>query len=145
KRELLRLAREARRQEFDRLRRERERQRQQNDLRSEKQRKDPVAELFRRAGALLGANARIGGDEGRIEGALGENRAKMIWQPERNEERVRDRTRADYRGEHNVAHKTGEAGKKRVAAYGEYFLDHWRVFSAGIANQRRRGPEGGCR
>ena len=43
-RELLRLAREARRQQIDRLRREQERERQQNNLRRQQQRENAVAE-----------------------------------------------------------------------------------------------------
>src|SRR6516225_6448707 len=137
-RELMRLAREPGSQELDRLWRERERERQQNDLRGEKQRKNSIAELFRRARALFGANTRIGRNECRIEGTLGKNRAKMIWQPERNEECVRHRAGADDRGEHDVTEKPGEARKQRVAAYGKYFSDHLWVFSTGIANARRR-------
>src|ERR1700745_225958 len=73
-----------------------------------------------------------------MEGSLGENRTKMIWQPERNEEGVRHRTRTDYRGEHNIAQETGEAGKKRIAAYGEYFSDHRRMFNTAAACVRTR-------
>jgi len=97
-------------EQVDRLRREQERQRQQHDLRRQQQGEDAVAEQFRRRLAALGADARIGRNERGIEGAFGENGAKMVWQPEGNEKRVGDGTGAEDCRQHDVA---GEPGQPR--------------------------------
>ena len=56
--------------------------------------------------AVLLANARIGRHEGGVERAFGEDRAEMIGQPQRDEERVRDRARAEHRRQHDVAQRS---------------------------------------
>ena len=61
----------------------------------------------------LRANARIGGDEGGIERALGENGAEMVGQAEGDEEGVGHRPGAQDRRQHDVA---GKAGNARDAA-----------------------------
>ena len=61
----------------------------------------------------------IGRHERGVEGAFGEDGAKMIGQPQRHEERVRDRPGAEDRREHDVARKAGQPRKKRIAADGE--------------------------
>ncbi len=123
-RELLRLARKARRQHLDHLRREDQRQRQQHDLRREQQREDTVAETARRFRPALGANARIGRNEGGVECALGENGAEMVRQPEGDKERIGHRPGAEDRGKHDVTHKACQARQQRVAADGENLFDH---------------------
>ena len=123
---MLRLARKARRQHLDHLRRENERQRQQYDLRREQQREDTVAEAAGRFRAALGANARIGRNEGGIECALGENGAEMIRQPESDEESIGDRPGADDGRKHDVTQKACQPRQKRVAANGENLPDHCR-------------------
>ena len=53
----------------------------------------------RRVGAALGANARIGRNEGCVESAFGENGAKMIGQPEGDKKCVGDGPCAQDRGQ----------------------------------------------
>jgi len=77
----------------------------------------------------LRPDTRISGNEGRVEGALCEDRAKMIWQPERNKECVGNGTRPDHCREHDVAEKTGEAGGESIAAYRENLADHRELFT----------------
>ncbi len=74
----------------------------------EQQREDAVGEQFCR-GFALAVQMRIGRHEGGIEGALGEDRAKMIGQPQRHEKRVRDGAGAENRGEHDVARESGQS------------------------------------
>ena len=136
-RELLRLARKARRQQFDDLRREQQRQRQQHDLRREQQREDAVAEQRRRLGSALGADARIGRNEGGIERAFGKDGAEMVRQPKGDEERVGDRPGAEDRREHDVAQKAGEAREQRKAADGENALDHCRLDTVPLVPRKR--------
>ena len=76
------------------------------------------------SGAALVADARIGRHEGGIEGAFGKDGAKMIGQPERDEERVGDRAGAEDRRQHDVAHKAGDARQQRQAADGKNAADH---------------------
>ena len=59
------------------------------------------------------ADARIGRHEGGVERALGEDRAEMVGQPERHEERVGDRPGAEHRRQHDVAQKAGDAREQR--------------------------------
>src|SRR3954469_15661113 len=66
----------------------------------------------------------IGRHEGGVEGALGEDRAKMIGQPERDKECVRDRTGAKNRGEHDVARESGQSRKQRITANSEDASEH---------------------
>ena len=66
------------------------------------------ANSLRGIGAALLADARIGRHEGGVEGALGEDRAEMIGQPQRDEEGVGDRPGAEDRRQHDVARKAGE-------------------------------------
>ncbi len=78
----------------------------------------------RRVGTALLADARIGRHEGGVEGALREDRAEMIGQPQRHEERIGDRPGAQHRREHDVARKAGDARQQREAADGEDASDH---------------------
>jgi hypothetical protein len=48
----------------------------------------------------------------------------MIGQAERDEERVRQRTRAQDRRQHDVAGKTGDAREERQSANGEDARQH---------------------
>ena len=139
-RELMRLARKAGRQQLDHLRREQQRQRQQHDLRRKQQREDAVAELVGRLLPVLGANPRIGRNEGGIERAFGEDGAEMVRQPEGDEERIGRRPGAKDGGEHDVAHEAGQPRQKRVAADGENLLDHWRLVTTIRSAPRKRGP-----
>ena len=77
-------------------------------LRRQQQGEDAVGEQLCRDAAVLGVDTRIGRDEGGIEGAFGEDRAEMIGQPQRDEERVGDRAGAEDRRQHDVAQKPGE-------------------------------------
>ena len=137
---LLRLAREAGRQQIDRLRREEERERQQHDLRREQQREDAVAEYLGRVLPLLGANARIGGDERGVERAFGEDRAEMVGQAKGDEKGVGDRAGAQDRRQHDVAEKAGNARKQRIAADRENPLDHGCFVTIDRSSPRKRGP-----
>ena len=67
---------------------------------------------------------RIGRNERGVEGALGENRAKMIGQAQRHEKCVRHRPRAENRGEHDIARESGQPRKKRITADGEDASKH---------------------
>ena len=109
---------EARREDADHLRHEQPRHHQQHHLRGEQQREDAVGEHFCR-GFALAVNMRIGRHERGVERAFGKDRAEMIGQPQRHEERVRHRTGAEDRREHDVARKTGQPREKRIAADGE--------------------------
>ena len=67
---------------------------------------------------------RIGRHEGGVEGALGEDRAEMVGQPQRDEERIRQRTGAEDRRQHDVAREPGEPREQRKAADGEDSPEH---------------------
>ncbi len=73
---------------------------------------------------VLGADARIGRHEGGVERAFGEDRAEMVGQPQRDEEGVGDRPRAQDRGQHDVARKAGDAREQREAADCENASEH---------------------
>ena len=141
-REALAVVREARRQHRDHRRREDQRDREQHRLHDEQQREDAVGEQLRRVGAGLLADARIGGHEGGVERAFGEDRAEMIGQPQRHEEGVGDRARAEDGRQHDVAHKAGDARQQREAADREDASDH-RAQCPGNPNRiigHRAGP-----
>ena len=74
--------------------------------------------------ATLAVDMGVGRHEGGIERALGKDRAEMIGQAKRHEKRVRHRTRAEDRREHDVARKSGQPRKERVAADGEDTTEH---------------------
>ena len=82
------IVRKARRQHIDHRRREHQRDRQQHDLARQQQREDAVGEQPGALRAALLADAGIGRHEGGVEGALGENRAEMIGQPQRDKKGV---------------------------------------------------------
>ena len=107
------------------------------DLRGKQQREDAVGEQSGRRFALA-VQMRIGRHEGGVEGALGEDRAKMIGQPQRHEERVRHRPRAENRGEHDVARKSGQPREQRVTADGEDASEHAPL----LAHIRETGKSG---
>ena len=115
----------SRRQQLDHRRRENERDDQQDDLACKQQGEHTISEELRRIGATLLADARIGWDEGRVERTLGENRAEMIWQPQRDEKRIRDRSSSEHGREHNVPRKARDARYQRQAADSEDAPDHW--------------------
>ena len=73
--------------------------------------------------ALL-ADARIGRHEGGVERALGEDRAEMIGQAQRDEKRVGHRAGAEDRRQHHVTEKAGDAREQRKPADGENASDH---------------------
>ena len=83
----------ARRQHAHRLRHEQPGDHEQHHLRQEQQREDAVGEQFCRHLALLAVDMGIGRHEGGVEGALGEDRAEMVGQAERDEEGVGHRAR----------------------------------------------------
>ena len=94
-------------QQAYRLRHEQQRHHQQYRLRDEQQRKDAVGEQPGRGLAALAMDVGVGRDEGGVEGALGENRPKIVRQPPRHVKGVGDRTGAEDRREHDVARQTG--------------------------------------
>ena len=108
----------------DHLRHEQPGDDQQHQLRQKQQGEDAVGKQPRRCLAALAMDMRIGRHERRVEGALGENRPEMIGQPQSHEERVRHRTGAENRGEHDVARKSGQPRNKRKAADGEDTSEH---------------------
>ena len=55
---------------------------------------------------------------------LRKDRAEMVRQAERDEERIRDGSRAEHRRHHNVAQEAGHARDEREAADGEDAVDH---------------------
>lgn len=69
-------------------------------------------------------NMGIGRNEGSIESALGKNRTKVVWQPQRHEKRVRYRPGAEDRREHDIAREAGDPREERVAADGEDTTKH---------------------
>ena len=117
-------SRKARRENRDHLRHEQPGDDQQDDLRGEQQREDAVGEQLCAEVSLLAVDMRIGRHEGGVEGALGEDRAEMIGQPQRDEERVRHRAGAEDRREHDVAREPGQPRKQRIAADGEDASEH---------------------
>ena len=126
-----------------RLRHEQPRHHQQHDLRQEQQREDAVGEQPRRGLAALAVDMGIGRNEGGVESALGEDRAKIVRQPQRHEKRVRHRPGAEDRREHDVARKACQPRKERIAADGEDTTEHQAASTASRqplqngANQRR--------
>ena len=93
-------------------------------MREKQQREDAVGEQPRRRRAALTADMGIGRNECRIEGAFGEDGAKMIGQPQRHEERVRHRPGTEDRGQHDVAREARDPREKRIAADGEDAPEH---------------------
>ena len=115
---------EAGREHIDHCRREQQRDGKQHHLAGQQQREYAVGE---QAGAMrpaLRQDARIGRHEGGVEGALGEDRAEMVGQPQGNEERVSDRAGAQDRRQHDVADKAGDARQQRKTADREDAFDH---------------------
>ena len=123
-REAARIVRKARRQHVDDLRREDERDRQQHDLARQQQREDAVGEQPGALRPALFADARIGRHEGGVEGAFREDGAEMVGQAQRDKEGVGRRSRAQDRGQHDIAHETGRPRKQREAADREDALNH---------------------
>ena len=115
---------EARGQQAEHLRHEQQREREQDELREQQQCEDPVGEQPRRGLAATAMDMGIGRNEGGVEGALGKDRAKTVGQPPGHIERIRHRSGAEDRREHDVAHQTGQPGQKRVAANGENPTQH---------------------
>ncbi len=67
---------------------------------------------------------RIGRNECGVEGALGEDGAKMIGKAQRHEKCIRHRPRAENRGEHDITRESGQARDKRITADGEDASKH---------------------
>src|SRR5205823_3815496 len=114
----------ARRQNSHRLWHEQQCDNQQNELRSKRQRKDPIGEQSSRGFALGALDMGISWNKRRVEGALGKNRAEMIRQPEGDKERVRQWTGTQNRRQHDVAGESGQSRQKGKAADGEYAPEH---------------------
>ena len=114
---------EPRREDGDHLWHEPPRHDEQNYLRGKQQREDAVGEQPRRRVALA-VQMRIGRHEGGVEGALGEDRAKMIGQPQRHEKRIRDGSRAENGGKHDVARESGQPREQRITANSEDASKH---------------------
>ena len=76
---------------------------------------------------MLGMDSRIGWDEGRVEGAFGEDRAKMIGQAQSDKERIGERSGAEHRGQHNITQKPGDTRGERQAADSEDAFEHGRA------------------
>ena len=123
-RELLRIARKSWCQQIDCLRRENQRQRQQNHLRRQEQRENAVAEQLCRLRSALGADTRIGRNEGSVERTFGKYGAEMVGQTEGNKKRVGNRPGADNRSQHDVAEKARQTRDKRIAADSENATEH---------------------
>ncbi len=109
----LRIAGKAWRQQLDHRRRKEKRCRQQHDLACQQQSENPIGEKAGALGAPLLADARIGRDEGGVEGAFGENGAEVIGQAKRYEKCVGHRPGAEHRSENNVAGKPGDPRQQR--------------------------------
>ena len=97
---------------------------EQHDLARQQQRENPVAEHPHGVAAARDADARIGRNEGRVERALGEDRAEMVRQPQRHEKRIRHRPRPQHRGEHDVAQEAGHARQERNSTNCQDAVDH---------------------
>ena len=104
--------------------REQERERQQHEIDGDERRGDAVGEELGRVDAGLLERARIGGHEGRGEGALGEDGAEMVGQAEGDEEGVGQGAGAEHRRHDHVADEAGDAGDERPPADGGDALDH---------------------
>ena len=96
---------------------------QQHDLRAEQQGKNAVGEQLRRFFASA-VQMGIGRHERGVERAFGKDRAEVIGQPQRHEERVGHRSRAEDRREHDVARKAGQPREQGIAADGENASEH---------------------
>ena len=116
---LRRLVGEARRQDAHGLGHEQPGGREQDQLRQKQKRENAIGKQARRRLSALAGDMGIGRHEGGVEGAFGKNRTEMIGQPERDEKRVRHWSRAQDRGQHDVAGKAGQPRKQRVTADGE--------------------------
>ena len=138
-RALLRIVGETRRQNAHHLRHERQRDGEQHQLRQKQQREDAVGEQLRRGLTLLAVDMRIGRHEGSVERALGEDRPEVIWQSQRDEERIRHRTGAEDRRQHDVAGKSGQTRQQGEAADGEDALEHEALLQEVATAQNRNG------
>ena len=94
-----------------------------------------------RRGFALAVQMRIGRNEGGVEGALGEDGAKMIGQPQRHEKRVRHGAGAENGGEHDVARKSGQPREQRITADGEDASEHAPLLAHIRAERRNQAAE----
>ena len=115
---------EARRKNAHGLRREQPGKGKEHELRDKQQREDAVGEQLGGGFAALAVDMGIGRNKCGVEGPFGKDGAKMIRQAQRHEERIRHRTCAEDRREHDVAGKSGQPRKERVAADGEDTTEH---------------------
>ena len=97
------------------LRREQERECEQPEIEHNQSGGDLVGEQFGGGKPSLLESARVSRNEGGGEGALGEDGAEMIGQPESDEEGVGDRPGAEDRGHHHVADEAAR-GARRASA-----------------------------
>src|SRR5262249_51980635 len=77
-----------------------------------------------RPDAALLADARIGRHERGIEGALPEDRAEMVGQPQRDKECVGNRAGTEHGSQRDVADEAGQAREQRESADREDASDH---------------------
>ncbi len=118
---------EARREHADDLAHEDEREHEQDQLRHELPGEDFVGEL--RGGrcgapAVFLGRARVARQEGRAEGAFGEDGAEIVGQAERDHERVGDGTRAENGGHQHVAEESCDARERGEATDRSESTDH---------------------
>ena len=115
---------EPRRQHADHVGRKGEREGKECELAREQEREDAVGEEPRVLRPALLANPGIGRHEGGVERAFGEDGAKVIRQPEGDEERVGDRAGSQHRRHQHVAEEAGQAREQRESAHRQDAVDH---------------------
>jgi hypothetical protein len=111
-------------QQRDHRGREQQREREQRGLHGDQHGEDAIGEQARGVGAALVADARIGGNERRVERPFREDGAEMVRQPQRDEERIGDRAGAENRRQHDVAHEAGHARQQRETTDGQNAIEH---------------------
>ncbi|MFK4406846.1 hypothetical protein ABH991_003880 [Bradyrhizobium ottawaense] len=121
---LLGIVTEARRQDAHGLRHEQPGDDEQHHLRGQQQREDAVGEQLCRPLPLLAMDMRIGRHPGGVEGALGEDRAEMIGQPQRHEKGIGHGAGTEDRREHDVAGKPRQPREQRVTTDREDASEH---------------------
>ncbi len=122
--EFLRVLFEARRDEFDELRRVQIRQRQQRQLRDQQQRENSARKNLRALLAFGDQHPRIGRHIGRTERALAEDGAKLVRQAKGDEKRVGQRAGAQDRRDHEIARESRQPRQRGEPAYGNEVSVH---------------------
>ena len=117
---------------------------QEGHLHAEHQREHGVDEALRAARLAGLFQPRVGRHEGDVEGALAEDRAEVVRQPEGHDEGVRDRSGAHHGGHHHVPAEARGARDEGPAADREDAADQGASpppSAAGAARRSsRRGP-----